>query len=91
MTVRTRAKFVCNSITESMGSRLAADGKTYEPCKMKTVKASPVYGGGDPNHENTKFWSASPGGTFELNVVNPAAVEAFEVGKEFYVDITPAN
>ena len=91
MTVQTRAKFVCNSITETLGSKLSADGKTYEVCKMKTVKAAPVYGNGDPEHENTKFWAASPGGTFELNVVNPEAVKAFEVGKQFYIDITPAD
>ncbi len=52
---------------------------------------SPVYGNGDPNHENTKFWQASPGGRLELSVVNAAAVERFEVGKEYYLDFTPAD
>lgn len=27
---------------------------------MRTVHMQPVYGNGDPNHENTKFWEASP-------------------------------
>jgi hypothetical protein len=52
---------------------------------------SPVYANGDPDHENSKFWNASPGGSFELNIVNAAAVEMFEPGKEYYLDFTPAS
>ena len=62
----------------------------YEPCEMRTLIMSPVYGSGDPKHENTKFWQASPSGQFTLGVVNLAAVEHMELGQEFYIDITPA-
>lgn len=88
MTVR--AKFTVNSITRSMGSRKNHATDKYEPAEMWTIKASPVYGHGDPNHENTKFWDASPGGSFELNCVNAEAVKQFDIGKEYYFDISPA-
>lgn len=87
----TRAKFVCNSVTETMGHRLNPETKQYEPALQKTIKMAPVYGNGDPNHENSKFWDASPGGTFELNVINLPAAAIFKPGKEYYLDITPAD
>lgn len=90
-----RAKFKVNAIRFSMGSRKSGrkdeNGRdVYEPCKMATIEMSPVYANGDPNHENSKFWDASPGGKLELNCVNAAAVEQLELDREFYVDFTPA-
>lgn len=98
----TRCKFKVNSITRLTSSRqkLNEDGTpfknesghvVYEPCEMRSIKMSPVYGNGDPNHENTKFWQASPSGQFELGVINLAAAEMFELGKEYYIDIMPAG
>lgn len=98
-----RAKFKVDSIERTMGSKpkFDADGKpvmqpgstyqVYEPCEMHTIKMSPVYGNGDPNHENTKFWASSPGGQLSLNCVNAAAVAEFELGKEYYLDFTKAG
>ncbi len=97
-----RAKFRVDSIERTMGSRPVngADGQPEkdergygkrEPCEMNTIKMSPVYGNGDPNHENTKFWAASPGGSLALNCVNAAAVSYFELGKEYYLDFTKAE
>lgn len=97
-----RAKFRCDTITRSVGSRpkVDADGNRVkgnhgyeerEPCEMWTIRMSPVYGNGDPSHENTKFWEASPGGSFEMNCVNAAAVALFDIGKEYYLDFTPAE
>jgi hypothetical protein len=94
MTVR--AKFIVNSITSSMGSRKSGEKdpktgyETYVAAEMWTIKMNPVYGNSDPNHENTKFWDASPGGSFELNCVNAEAVRQFDIGKEYYFDISPA-
>lgn len=99
MTVR--AKFKVGSVKFSEGSRdvLDAEGKPVKdergyrktaPCEMMSVEMFPVYSNGDPNHENTKFWQASPGGKLELNVINPEAGREFKVGREFYVDFTPA-
>lgn len=97
-----RCKFKVHSIAYSMGSRpkLDTEGKRvknasgydeHEPCRMATIKLSPVYANNDPNHENSKFWASSPGGTFELNCVNEAAVAQLELDGEYYIDITPAK
>lgn len=59
--------------------------------ELHTIKMSPVYGNNDPNHENTKFWEASPSGKLELGTVNPAAVAQFELGTEYYIDFTKAD
>lgn len=90
----TRAKFKVDSITRIASNvpKVGEDGKTtYVPGEIRSVKLSPVYGNGDPNHENTKFWQASPSGIIELGCANLAAAEVFEIGKEVYVDFTPAD
>jgi hypothetical protein len=95
-----RAKFKVASIKLTEGRRDVKDAngdkirdeKGYirqEACEMVSIEAHAVYANGDPNHENTKFWDASPSGKFELNVINPAAAKVFKVGQEFYLDITP--
>lgn len=89
----TRAKFKVTSITrnESSVPKVDAAGKTtYVAGEVRTVKLSPVYGNGNPDHENTKFWTASPSGSIELGCANLAAAEMFELGKEYYVDFTAA-
>lgn len=98
-----RAKFKVDAIERTMGSRgmKDADGKPvmsedgryqkHEPCEMSTIKMSPVYANNDPNHENSKFWAASPGGSLALNCVNAAAVAELELGKEYYIDFTKAG
>ena len=97
-----RAKFKVESITRTIGSKcvLDAEGKPAKdekgyykqaPCSMATIVMHPVYGNGDPNHENTKFWQASPAGKLELNCVNEAATACFNIGQEFYLDFTPAG
>ena len=97
-----RAKFKVDSIERTMSSRTLKDDQgnpikdergfyKAEPCEMQTIKMSPVYGNGDPNHENTKFWEASPGGMLNLNCINAAAAKEFELGKEYYLDFTKAG
>lgn len=54
----------------------------------KSVVMTPVYST-DPKSENKVFWDSSPGGKFELNWVNPNV--DFKPGKEYYLDITPAE
>lgn len=97
-----RAKFTVTGI-ERIASHVAKKDEngelvknTYgsyetEPREMRTVKMSPVYGNGDPNHENTKFWASSPSGHLEIGCANLEAAEAFELGKEYYVDFTLAE
>lgn len=70
------------------------DGKTadgtqkHKIVELRTIVLLPVYGGGDPNHENTKYWQASPSGEIKLGTVMPAAWEQFKLGGEYYIDFT---
>lgn len=42
----------------------------------------------DPESENGKFFKYTPFGEINLEIVNPSAAKAFEVGKEYYVDFS---
>lgn len=72
-----RAKFKVDSVTHGNDS--------------SAVYLSPVYGNDDPEHENTKFYKWTPGGQISLQVVRRETAERFELGKEYYVDFTPAS
>ncbi len=92
-----RAKFTVTSIERTphtAGYEKTPDGKDdyAKPIKteLHTIKMAPVYANNDPNHENSKFWKASPSGELRLGTVNPEAVAQFELGKEYYVDFSPA-
>lgn len=75
-----RAKFKVDSIERS---------KHYgEGSEMQTIKMTPVYGNSE---ENKKFYAASPSGQIHLGTINPEAAKQFELGKEYYVDFTPAG
>jgi hypothetical protein len=68
------------------------DGKqVIVPREVRTVALSPVHKTGDPEHENSKFWSATPSGEIKLSCVNAEAVRGFDLEREFYVDFTPAE
>lgn len=60
------------------------------PDEIGTIKLQPVVGG-EGNAENDVFWIATPGGLIELFTVNEAAANQFILGKEYYVDFTPAE
>ncbi len=67
------------------------DNKTV-PKKLVTLEFRPVNPKrDDPSDENSKFWSATPSGQIELGMVNQAAVDQFELGKEYYVTFTEAR
>lgn len=59
--------------------------------EVQTIEMQPVTGGTSEEHENRKFWEATPSGKIELGCVNLAAASRFELGKEYYVDFTPAD
>lgn len=90
-----RAKFKVDAIRRVNSSKGVYDeNKKFirsDPVELRTIEMSPVYGNGDPDHENTKFWNATPTGKLELGCLNLAASEQFELGKEYYIDFTPAD
>lgn len=54
----------------------------------KTLKFHTEYDQSIP--EDQRFQKATPTGTIEIQIDNPAAVAQFELGKSYYVDFTPA-
>jgi len=71
----TRAKFRCNQVTQNAGS----DAKQYS--------FAPVYDTSIP--EDLRYSKYTPSGSLTLHVDNPAV--NFELGKQYYIDITPAG
>lgn len=53
-----------------------------------SVRLEPVISG---SPENAEFYRWTPGGVVELNTINIQAFDQFAVGKEYYVDFTPAT
>lgn len=75
--IRIRAKFRC--ISETRSAFGAQESKTY--------RFQAMY---DPDlPEDQRFAKATPSGTLEINVDNPAA--QFELGRTYYLDFTPVD
>jgi hypothetical protein len=71
----TRLKMVCNTKTDA-GFNGAVN-----------LTFTPVYSGSE---ENKSFFAATPGGVFQFYTVNKIVADQFEMGREYYVDISPA-
>lgn len=78
MTVR--AKFRCNFIGHLPTSR------PEDVCVSVTLNA--VYDDGKANREWSKY---TPSGEVKMFITNPAAIENFDLGKEYYLDFTPVE
>lgn len=52
------------------------------------VHMLPVTSGSE---ENKAFYEWTPSGSIDLGTINPVAAEQLELGKEYYVDFTPAT
>lgn len=63
--------------------------KVVEMVGQKTFFFNPVCD--DNTEENKKFSKHTPSGLFEMTVTNTAVLDQFEIGKEYYVDFTPAE
>jgi hypothetical protein len=57
-----------------------------KPLDMEEVELMPVSGPG--NEEWTKW---TPSGSVKMHITNPEAVGQFEVGKDYFLDFTPAT
>lgn len=78
MTVR--AKFKVISITTQANWQ-------KDKGHIGTVRLHPVTG---DIPENKAFYEATPSGQIEIGTINQQALEHFAIGREFYVDFTPA-
>lgn len=78
----TRAKFILSSVTK-MKAWQGLDARFLYNLKFNVV--------GGNSEENKKFFAASPSGELNLNTVNESVAFGMEPGKEYYLDITPAE
>lgn len=70
-----RAKFKCDAVEDGQEG-------------TKNIRLSAVVNG---SPENQQFFRWTPSGQLSIGCVNPAANAQFEVGKEYYVDISRAD
>jgi hypothetical protein len=76
--MKVRAKFWVQNINHH---HVSAPGEVFA-----TLTMAPVY------DDKNKDWSkATPQGKIEMSITNPGAIEQFELGKQYYVDFTPAE
>lgn len=91
-----KAKFYVEKFESTLFKRKVDESKSWtddnvETMEQRTIIMRPVYGNGDPNHENTKFWKASPTGELRLGTVNKEVWPQFELGKEYYLTFEKAD
>ena len=86
-----RCKFRLNTVTKKLGSRAKYDeaGKHigYEEAELYDAQFSAVYGE-QVGSENKWFWDATPAGTFSVSTIKEMP---WELGQEYYLDISPAG
>lgn len=73
-----RAKFKC----------VSKQPNQYNPQDGDVIKLSAVVSG---SAENESFFKWTPSAEMSLATVNPSAAAQFEVGKEYYIDISLAE
>lgn len=88
MPTTIRCKFKVSSITHTMGHTKNLETGQYGPAPVATARLN-VVGGGTP--ENDAFFAATPNGQIDVSVIRMEHADTFAIGKEFYVDFTPAT
>lgn len=73
-----RGKFMVTEVTEMHWSKDA-----------RKVVMTPQYD--NSIEEDRRYAKATPTGRIEIQIDNPAALAALPIGKQFYVDFTPAE
>jgi len=53
------------------------------------IRAVPVNSASGKENESWSKWT--PSGELKLTITNPPAADFFEIGREYYVDFTPAE
>ena len=83
-----RCKFKCSTLKQTAGY----SGRTLYGVEMYPVCNNIVHLADgtkiESSEENKAFFSATPVGKFEVSSIS---YPGFEVGKEYYLDITPAE
>jgi len=70
-------------------AKVNCTSKQGNEVKFTTVYETADQRGADP--ENVRFTQATPWGEIRMGIDNPAAMERFEVGRQYYVDFTPVG
>lgn len=78
--MKVRAKFVCERLEH------LPTGQVDETNIAVAFRA--VYANGEANREWSKW---TPAGQLTMSITNPDAANWFELGKEYFLDITPAE
>lgn len=73
--IMTRSKFKCTEVTDR--------GNEDRSYIFEAVYSD------DPKNPNNEFFKFTPAGKLTLSCLNPAV--RFEAGKEYFLDITPAE
>lgn len=78
--MNVRAKFKCWSVVH---------GNSPNPDDVYAqVQMQAAYG---TEGDNAMWSKYTPSATLTMSITNPSAIEAFEPGKEYYVDFTPVD
>lgn len=94
MSVNAKFKFVryeASAHKRKINEKGPWEPDNLETLELKTLFFQPVYGNGDANHENTKFFNATPTGEIKLGVVNPEASAYFKLGHEYILTFEEAQ
>lgn len=85
--MKTRCKFVVQSVTQHGYQNMPTDRKP-----METVKLAAVYdGGGAAAAENKSFSEATPTGELQITVSNQDVIGTFRPGSAYYLDLIPVE
>jgi hypothetical protein len=72
----------------SVRAKFTVESKTHNRDGSHHITLFPVSSGSE---ENKQFYKWTPSGSIQLNTINSAAADQFEVGKSYYLDFTPAE
>jgi len=71
--------------------RQFTDGGYDDKLKGVEVAMQPVYGATQDDKANAEWSKWTPSGELRLHITNPDAFRQFELGKTYYVDLTPTE
>jgi len=80
--MKTRCKFAVIKVAKHGYQGMKED------LKQETVTLWAVYGN---DGENQSFAAATPCGTLDITVTNPAVIGTFKLGSCYYLDLIPAE